>query len=81
METLRKSFGERLILVLILASRHVRYQWLQARKVCPLAFQEAEQCGLWEIGALEKGGSIAIAVYALLSDGQKKSYLMPRIIS
>ncbi|MEZ4669935.1 MAG: AAA family ATPase [Anaerolineae bacterium] len=74
-KTLRQEFGEGMVLVAIVSSRHVRYQRLAQRTERPLTPQEALLRDYAEIEKLEKGGSIAIADYTLLNDGEPAALL------
>ena len=59
-----------MVLAAIVSSRHVRYQRLTQRADRPLTPQEALLRDYAEIEKLEKSGSIAIADYTLLNDGE-----------
>lgn len=73
--TLRKEFGESMVVVAIVASRHLRYERLASRTIRPLTPQEAEQRDWREIEVIEKGGPIAIADYTLLNEGAPDALL------
>ncbi len=72
---LRGEFGDSMILVAIVAARHLRYQRLAQRPERPLTSEEAERRDWQEIENLEKGGSIAIADYTLTNDGTPEHLL------
>lgn len=72
---LRGEFGDSMILVAIVAARHLRYQRLAQRPERPLTSAEAERRDWQEIENLEKGGSIAIADYTLINDGSPEQLL------
>jgi dephospho-CoA kinase len=67
-KTLRREFGDGLVLIAIIASRPLRYERLAQRKERPLTPEEAETRDWQEIESLEKGGPIAIADYSLSND-------------
>lgn len=66
---LNERLGAPLVLVAVVAARHLRYARLAARAVRPLTPLEARQRDVQEIERLEKGGPIAMADYTLLNDG------------
>jgi len=66
---LDKTLGAPLLLVAIVAPRHLRYQRLAARGDRPLTPSEARERDTLEIERLEKGGPIAMADYTLLNEG------------
>ena len=61
-------FGERAVVVAVLASREVRHRRLAERKFRPLDEKEATERDYAEIEHLEKGGPIANADYFLAND-------------
>jgi dephospho-CoA kinase len=65
---LRDEFGDGMIVVAVVTTRHLRYERLTQRPERPLTPQEAQQRDIAEIENLEKGGPIAIADYTLLND-------------
>lgn len=67
-KTLRKEFGDSMIVVAIIAPRAVRYERLSARPIRPLTPEEAFDRDVTEIETIEKGGPIAIADYTLLNN-------------
>ncbi len=72
---LQAELGAPLLLVAIVAARHLRYQRLAARPVRPLTAAEAQERDLREIERLEKGGPIAMADYTLLNDAAPAALL------
>jgi len=72
---LRAQLGAPLLLVAIVAPRHLRYRRLAARPVLPLTASEAQERALREIERLEKGGPIAMADYTLLNDATAAALL------
>ncbi len=73
--TLRREFGDSMVVVAIIAPRALRYDRLAHRAVRPLTPQEAEARDWQEIEKIEKGGPIAIADYPLLNEGDPASLL------
>jgi dephospho-CoA kinase len=71
-KVLRTTFGDKLIVIAVVAARQVRYRRLQDRLVRPLDFSEAEKRDFAEIEGLEKGGPIAIADFFLLNEGTQQ---------
>jgi len=67
---LREVFGANMVLIAVVCERGLRYQRLATRAERPLTAAEAERRDHLEIENLEKGGSIAIADFTLLNDGQ-----------
>lgn len=65
----KERFGERAVIIAVVAPRFVRHTRLTARPVRPLTQQEAEARDYAEIEKLEKGGPIANADYFLCNDG------------
>ena len=72
---LREELGAPLVLVAIVAARHLRYERLASRLIRPLTPAEAQQRDVQEIEKLEKGGPIAMADYSLLNDGPPEDLL------
>ena len=72
---LREELGAPLVLVAVVAARHLRYQRLASRPIRPLTPTEAQQRDVQEIENLEKGGPIALADYTLLNDGPPENLL------
>ena len=70
-KTLKATFGEDLVLLLVYTSKETRYHRLMVRPERPLTFQEAQERDITEIENVEKGGPIAFADHALLNDGTK----------
>lgn len=66
-QLLRRKLGAPLLLLAIVAPRHLRYQRLASRPMRPLSGEEALQRDIREIERLEKGGPIAMADYTLLN--------------
>lgn len=67
---LRQTFGGKMVLIAIVCERGLRYARLAARAERPLTAAEAERRDHQEIEKLEKGGSIAIADFTLLNNGE-----------
>ncbi|MDQ7026294.1 MAG: AAA family ATPase [Anaerolineae bacterium] len=74
-KTLRKELGEDMVVVAIVAARHLRYERLANRDIRPLTAAEARARDWQEIETIEKGGPIAIADYTLVNDGSPKELL------
>lgn len=72
---LRGRLGAAILLVAVVAPRHLRYQRLAARPIRPLSPEQACERDLREIETLEKGGPIAIADYTLLNDASEAHLL------
>jgi dephospho-CoA kinase len=68
-KTLRKEFGDSLIVLGVYAPRALRYSRLASRSYRPLTAIEAELRDIREIEALEKGGPIAMADLMIVNDG------------
>ncbi|MGJ3240141.1 MAG: AAA family ATPase [Anaerolineae bacterium] len=75
-KTLRAEFPDEMLVVAIVAPRHLRYQRLTTRPIRPLTVEEARQRDWEEIEDMEKGGPIAIADYTLVNDGTELELLM-----
>jgi len=67
-KTLKSEFPGELIVVAIIASKHLRHRRLNVRPVRPLTDLEANQRDWSEIEDLEKGGPIAVADYSIVND-------------
>jgi dephospho-CoA kinase len=74
-KTLRREFGDTMVVVAIVCARHQRYHRLTSRPERPLTIAEAEARDYREIEVIEKGGPIAIADYTLLNDGSSAELL------
>ena len=72
---LRQHLGAPIVLLAIVAPRHLRYQRLAARPIRPLTPDEASERDVREIETLEKGGPIAIADFTLLNDASEAHLL------
>jgi dephospho-CoA kinase len=72
---LRRELGATMIVVAIVSPRPLRYDRLMHREERPLTLEEAERRDWLEIENLEKGGSIAIADYTLVNDGDADELL------
>ncbi len=75
---LTQQLGAPLILVAVVAARHLRYQRLAKRPIRPLTRIEAQERDIREIETLEKGGPIAMADFTLLND-QTPTDLLERL--
>lgn len=71
----KEAFGNRAIIVAIVAARSLRHQRLAQRPVRPLTDEEVTSREYAEIENLEKGGPIANADYTLLNDGTPEELL------
>jgi dephospho-CoA kinase len=69
----KQSFGERAIVIAVVAPRAVRHMRLKSRTVRPLTDQEADARDYAEIENLEKGGPIANADFYLANETSVKS--------
>lgn len=74
-KTLQKELGEDMVVVAIVAARHLRYARLANRNVRPLTAEEARERDWQEIENIEKGGPIAIADYTLVNDSTPEELL------
>lgn len=72
---LLKHLDAPIVLLAIVAPRHLRYKRLAGRPVRPLTTDEAAERDMREIQTLEKGGPIAIADYTLLNDASEARLL------
>ncbi len=68
-KTLKKEFPGELIVVAIVAPKHLRHHRLTNRPVRPLTIEEANKRDWAEIEDIEKGGPIAIADRYIINDG------------
>ena len=66
---LKHEFPGELIVVAIVAPKHVRHHRLTIRPLRPLTIEEANERDWAEIENLEKGGPIAIADRYIINDG------------
>jgi dephospho-CoA kinase len=67
--TLRREFGDALVVVAVFSPRALRYARLATRRERPLTAAEAEARDVREIEVIEKGGPIALADFTLVNDG------------
>ena len=74
-QLLRRELCAPLLLLAVVAPRHLRYQRLAARPARPLTAEEAMQRDISEIERLEKGGPIAMADYTVLNDAKSDDLL------
>ncbi len=74
-KTLREEFGDEMVVIAIVAPRHLRYERLSTRDIRPLTASEAEERDYQEIEHIEKGGPIAIADYTLVNEGSPEDLL------
>lgn len=65
----KDRFGERAVIIAVVAPRSVRHTRLTTRPVRPLTHEEASARDYAEIENLEKGGPIANADFFLCNDG------------
>lgn len=72
---LQEALGGDMIVAAIVSSRPLRYSRLTNREERPLTNEEAQRRDWLEIENLEKGGSIAIADYTLVNDGDPDALL------
>lgn len=70
-QTLKKEFGEELLVLAIFTPRAIRYSRLTLRQERPLTLQEAERRDYMEIEKIEKGGPIAMADLTIVNDGSQ----------
>lgn len=68
-KTLKKEFPGELIVVAIVAPKHLRHHRLTNRPIRPLTLEEANERDWAEIEGIEKGGPIAIADHYIINDG------------
>jgi dephospho-CoA kinase len=79
---LRSVFGDGLIVIAVVAPRHVRYERVLARSDSHRKYTSAHQVEereIDEIENLEKGGPIAFADYTLLNDQDGKEHLIAKL--
>lgn len=74
-KTLRQELGEDMVVVAIVAARHLRYARLATRPIRPLTAAEAQDRDWQEIEKIEKGGPIAIADFTLVNDDSSDDLL------
>jgi dephospho-CoA kinase len=70
-KTIKREFGEELLVVAIFTSKALRYERLSVRQERPLTPQEAEKRDYMEIEKIEKGGPIATADLTIINDGSQ----------
>lgn len=68
-KTLKREFGDALVVVAIVAPRALRYARLASRNERPHTETEAADRDWHEIEVVEKGGPIAIADFTVANDG------------
>ena len=73
-KVLKKAFPGELILIAVVAPRHLRYHRLSQRPVRPLTGTEAYARDQAEIENLEKGGPIAIADHFIGNNGSVEEF-------
>lgn len=66
---LKHEFPGELVVVAIVAPKHIRHHRLTIRPIRPLTVEEANERDWSEIENLEKGGPIAIADHYIANDG------------
>lgn len=71
---LKKAFPGELIVVAVVAPRHLRYHRLEQRPIRPLTSTEAYNRDHAEIENLEKGGPIAIADHFIINNGSIETF-------
>ena len=71
---LKHEFPGELIVVAIVAPKHLRHHRLSIRPLRPLTLEEANERDWAEIENLEKGGPIAIADHYLVNDGSVEQF-------
>ena len=72
---LNEQLGAPLLLLAIVAPRHLRYQRLAHRPIRPLTAAEARERDILEIERLEKGGPIAMADFTLLNEDSPENLI------
>jgi len=70
---IRNELYQKLCVIAVFTSKHIRYERLLHREVRPLSYEEAEARDFAEIENLEKGGPIAMADFTLPNDGSLKT--------
>lgn len=68
-KAMKAEFPGELIVVAIVAPKHLRHHRLNIRPIRPMTDAEANQRDWFEIENIEKGGPIAIADYVIINDG------------
>lgn len=68
-KVLKHAFPGELIVVAVVAPKHLRHHRLTLRPIRPLTIEEASERDWAEIEHLEKGGPIAIADHFIQNDG------------
>lgn len=70
-KTLRTRFGEKLIILAIVANAAIRKQRLACRKIRSLSYAETANRDISEIEKLDKGGPIAIADFYVINNSER----------
>jgi dephospho-CoA kinase len=70
-KTLKKEFGDELLVLAIFTPKAIRHERLALRKERPLTLLEAERRDFMEIEKIEKGGPIAMADLTIVNDGNQ----------
>lgn len=65
---LKEMYGRKLVIIAVVASKHLRYERLAKRPFRPFTAEEANSRDIAEIENLEKGGPIAVADYTLTNN-------------
>ncbi|MBG1268583.1 AAA family ATPase [Nostoc sp. WHI] len=68
-KSLKKEFGDKLVVLALFTSKHIRYKRLASRIIRPFKRDEAEARDYREIEKIELGGTIAIADFMIINDG------------
>jgi dephospho-CoA kinase len=71
----KESFGDRAVIIGVVAPREIRHERLGKRSIRPLTEQEASERDYAEIEHLEKGGPIANADFYLANSGTQTEML------
>jgi dephospho-CoA kinase len=71
---LKDTYGDRLVVLAVVASPRLRYTRLATRTVRPLTPPQARERDRAEIEALNKGGPIAMADVTLLNEGPVEDF-------
>lgn len=71
-KSLKQEFGDKLVVIALFTSKHIRYQRLTSRTTRPFQKDEAEARDYREIEKIEQGGTIAMADFMILNDGTKE---------
>jgi len=69
-KAMKAEFPGELVVVAIVAPKHLRHHRLNVRPIRPMTDNEANQQDWFEIENIEKGGPIAIADYTIINDGE-----------